>query len=158
MPYDTKDMVRLAQHIFGSTTTGCQDETRWRAAIARCYYACYLTARDQLWGVDGRPSSAQERNLPRPKNRRLGAHELTLEGLGANPSVTSLAKRKRQKDKLGSLKALRTAADYRSDDSHPEVQKLFKQYNVKSWDRLAEQAFTLTTDVLPELATVPRFR
>lgn len=158
MGYDPDDMFRLANHMFTSSLPSVQQETFCRAVIGRVYYACYLTARDRLWGVDGRPTSTQEHRLPRGHGgRRLGLHERDIEALGVNPSVPSHAKRKHQKDFLSALKALRTAADYRHSDTHPDVQKLFNQYRVTTWDKLAEQALVLGSQLLPELATHPRF-
>ena len=80
-----------------------------------------------------------------------------IEAVGVNQSVQSLAARKRQKDYLGTLKALRTAADYRHSDSDPIVRKLFAQYRVTDWEGLAVQALTVASQALPELALHPKF-
>jgi hypothetical protein len=150
-------MFAFAQHLFAAPIPAIQDETRWRAVIGRAYYACWLTARDRLWGTDGRPTPEQERRFPRKHGRPLGSHEQVIEALGINRSLPSLAKRKRQKDQLGSLKALRNAADYRHSDTSSEVRKLFTQYSVSTWAKLAEQALVIATEALPELQTHPKF-
>lgn len=150
-------MFRLAQYLWATPVSTIQDETRWRAAINRSYYCCFLTTRDRLWGIDGRPSAPQRRRLPKPNGRALGSHEQVIEALGLNAGLSSPAKRKRQKDMLGSLKALRTAADYTSADNHPEIGKLFRQYGVSSWEQLAEKAVVLSSQILPELDQHPRF-
>jgi len=156
VPYDPQDMLKLADFLFRSAGSGCHDETRFRAAISRCYYACWLTARDQLWGVDGRPTTGQARLLPRGQSGgRLGSHEQVIEALGVQPRVSRGAKRR--KDQLASLKELRTVADYRHDDKHRDVQRVFGLYGVSSWEKLAQQAFTITANILPELRTIGRF-
>lgn len=158
MAYDPGDMLVLANYLLRTPVPAGQDESRWRAAIGRCYYACLLRARDQLWGIDGWPTGGQKGRLPKgPKGRDLGTHEQIIEALGVNRAGPSPAKGIRLRNSLLSLKALRTAADYRHSDSHPDVQKLFNQYSVSTWSELAEQALILSSQTLPELSTVKKF-
>ena len=155
MAYDPADMLRLANYLLCTPVPSVRDETRWRAAIGRSYYACWLTARDRLWGIGGRPTGTQKRQLPRVSGREPGSHEQVIEALGCNPSLSSPAKRKRQKDALGTLKAMRHAADYKNSDA--DVPTLFAQFRISTWEKLAEQALVLSGELLPELATHPKF-
>jgi hypothetical protein len=149
-------MFRLSSELFGTGMPRATDETRWRASLGRAYYACFLTARDNLFGVDGRPTDQQLRKLPRPSKGRLGSHQEVSGAIGAHSSLRPGA-RKRQKDWLESLKALRVAADYRTSHTHPEVAKLLAQYGVTDWEGLAKEGLTLASQLLPELRNLPRF-
>lgn len=151
MPYDAQEMLRLAAHLQSSIVGGLSNETLSRAAISRAYYACWLTARDSLWGIDGHPSGSQAKRLTK------NTHEQVIQAVGLNQAEGD-AKRKRQRDSLAQLKALRTAADYRHSDTHPAVDKLFQQYKVADWQKLAEQALVLASQILPELSRHPRFQ
>lgn len=152
MPYDTSDMARLSSQLATINFPTVQPESLLRAAISRSYYACFLAARDSLWGVDGTPSQTQKSRFPRSK----GSHDEVLQALGAHPGAT-FGKRSRLKSQLAQLKAMRVAADYRHSDTHSEVTRLFAQYRVATWQQLTNEALALCSQVLPEMQALPRF-
>lgn len=152
MGYNTNEMFLLANHLKAASFTNVQAEGLERAAINRCYYACFLAARDRLWGLGGEPTGTQRQRLPKGVT---GSHERTITALGVNRNPKSGSKGIRQKNLLGQLKDMRIAADYKTD---AQAQALFTQYNITTWGDLAAQALALTTHLLPELATVPPFQ
>ena len=154
MPYDTRDMLKLAIALTATPVPGVADETRWRAAVGRAYYACWLTARDRLFSVEGMPTRSQKNKIGR---KPPGSHWEVINGLGANEAMDR-GRRKVQRDQLQTLKAMREAADYRNATTHAKVRDLFRTLDVATWEELADECLALASQVLPDMERVPRFQ
>ena len=119
---------RLAQ--FG------EGEEDHRSAISRAYYACHLTARDRMFGVDGANWGTQGR---RPSHYAVIAAAAKFPLIGIDS------------DRFERLKLMREKADYLRDPAHPEVASLFARYSIGSWSELAGEALVIARDLLPRL-------
>ena len=102
MPLDPELFLGQAQRL----ARDAENEADYRSAISRAYYACHLTARDALFGVDARGGK-------RP------SHWAVIN------SVDKVPGRRRDARKLRGLKWMREVADYITDSLHPEVQERF---------------------------------
>ncbi len=107
-----------------------ENEADYRSAISRAYYACHLTARDALFGVDA--------------------------GGGGRPShwavINSVARAEENAaDRLRRLKRVREVADYVTDSSHPEVQGVFANGRASDWASLAGRALAVAHRLIPRL-------
>lgn len=110
-------------------------EEDYRTAVSRVYYACHLTARDRMfgvdaanWGQDGRPS-----------------HYAVISAAVASPVPRVDGER------FNRLKLMREKADYVCDPAHPEIQELFSEYHVQDWAELANEALVIARNLLPYL-------
>ena len=50
---------------------------------------------------------------------------------------------------------MREAADYVTDSSHPEVQRVFAENSVSDWAGLAARAPSVADAIIPRLRTLP---
>ena len=117
------------------------DEEDYRTAVSRAYYACHLTARNRLFGVDavGWDSSGK-----RP------SHVAVIGALGASSASSELV------EALRRLKLAREKADYVCDPLHPEIRELLDDFNVAEWAELANETVVLARDLLPLLQALER--
>ena len=58
-------------------------------------------------------------------------------------------------ERFNRLKLMREKADYVGDPAHPELQRLFADYNAHDWADLAGEALTLARALLPRLRELP---
>ena len=58
-------------------------------------------------------------------------------------------------EELRKLKAMREAADYVTDSSHPDVQRVFAENSVSDWASLADWALSIADAIIPRLRTLP---
>ena len=152
--FDPRGFFRLGQRLATSDTP---DEADLRTAIGRAYYSCFLVARHQLFGIDGRglTNSVKKRLSQGRRNKSPGSHEAVLLALSTNKRVR-LGVAKRLADQLGELKDMRIQADYFRDPTHRETTIIFSRYSVTGWLELAHQAMTLASNLLPDLERIPR--
>ena len=113
-----------------------ENEADHRCAVNRAYYACHLTARDALFGVDA-------------GGGRRPSHAAVIKSIAAHPGGAEDA------DGLQELKAMREAADYVTDSLHPDVQRVFAESGVSDWPSLASRALTVADALIPRLRTLP---
>ena len=147
--FDPQGFFNLGQRL---VTSSSGDEAGHRTAIGRAYYACFLTARDQQFGIDQRTlTTSVKKRLKRRKN--LGSHEVIIVALSMNKSVRPVVA-KRLSDQLGELKDMRIQADYFRDPSHRGTTSVFARYAVSDWLGLAHEAMTLASNLLPDLRKV----
>ena len=111
---------------------GAENEADHRSAISRAYYACHLVARDALFGVDARGGK-------RP------SHWAVIN------SVDKVPNRHHDARLLHALKRLREIADYVTDSTHPEIQRLFAKNRVSNWEGLAAAALAVADALIPRL-------
>ncbi len=116
------------------------NEAAARTAINRSYYACHLTARDQLYGVDA------VRDAPR-RPSHLAVVQAVSQQLAA-----------KRVDELRRLKRMREIADYVRDSEHPEARSVFADARVTDWPELAARAMAIARDLLPLLQVLPAER
>ena len=109
-----------------------EDEADYRSAINRAYYACHLVARDALFGVDA-------------GGGRRPTHAAVIKSIATHPGGAEDA------DGLRELKAMREAADYVTDSSHPDVQRVFADGRVSDWASLAASALAVADAIIPRL-------
>ena len=132
MPLDPELFLGQARRL----ASDAENEADYRSAISRAYYACHLTARDALFGVDagggGRPS-----------------HWAVIN------SVDKVPGRHRDARRLRRLKRMREVADYVTDSSHPEVRRVFERSQVADWEGLAAAALAVAGEVIPRLRRLP---
>ena len=111
-------------------------EEDYRTAVSRAYYACHLTARDRLFGVDavnwGTPGQ-------RPSHYAVIAASVASSAGGVDSRPFEW------------LKLMREKADYLRDPDHPEVRQLFTSYDVRDWGELANEALVIARNLLPVL-------
>jgi hypothetical protein len=143
--FDPLDFFRLGQHLVTNGT----NESDYRTAIGRSYYACHLVARDRLFGIDGRQITAKVTKQIVGK-KRVGSHEVIIKAVAQNSHLRR-AHAKRLSDQLGQLKDMRVQADYYRDPLHKRTVSIFAAYNVKDWPGLANAAMTLASNLLPSL-------
>ena len=124
---------RLAQ-------SGASEED-YRTAVSRAYYACHLTARNRLFGVDARDWDASGK---RPSHVTV---------IGAVREALAI---REVLEGMGRLKVARERADYVCDPLHPEVRELFDDFAVDGWAGMAHEAITLARDLLPHLRGLER--
>ena len=123
-----KQAERLAQPGGG--------EEDYRTAVSRAYYACHLTARDRLFGVDAVNWGTEGRKP---------SHYAVIAAAAAFPEVDVDGQR------FEWLKLMREKADYVRDPDHPEVRQLFTSYGVRDWGELASEALVIARNLLPIL-------
>ena len=134
MALDPASLLVLAERLLDSIDA---DETACRTAVNRAYYACHLTARDRLYGLDAR------RHGP-----RRPSHTAILEAVRTRLTPE-------QRNKFRRLKRMREIADYIRDSAHPEVQTVFARESVATWSDIADVALATARDLLPLLQTMP---
>ena len=115
-------------------------EAGYRSAINRAYYACHLTARDRLFGLD---AARWEDAGRRP------SHRAVVRALRRLPSMMDAA------EPLEHLRKTREVADYVRDPMHPEVQTQFSLNGVSSWREMAELSLLRARDVFAALRSLP---
>ncbi len=113
-----------------------ENEADHRSAINRAYYACHLVARDALFGVDA-------------GGGRRPSHWAVIKAVAKRTDGESSAYR------LWRLKAMREAADYVTDSSHPDVQRVFADGRVSDWAGLAVRALAVAGALIPRLRALP---
>ena len=113
-----------------------ENEADYRSATSRAYYSCHLTARDALFGVDagggGRPS-----------------HRAVVKSVANAPGLRQDARMLRR------LKRMREVADYVTDSSHPDVQRVFASGPASDWASLAARALAIAGALIPRLRALP---
>ena len=145
MAFDPWDFFRLSQNLAADGP----DESRHRTAIGRAYYACFLVARDQMFGLDGATLSGPVRRRV-VGHRRAGSHEVVLEAIKSHPRLGP-ARGKRISDQLGQLKDMRIQADYYRDTQNRNTISIFTTNTANDWIGLANAALALASNLLPEL-------
>jgi hypothetical protein len=144
-PFDPYDFFRLAEQL----AKDADNEAAQRSAISRAYYACHLTARDRIYGLDKAGlSRAVRRRIA--GDRRVGDHEAIVVAVAKNTTFKRGAAKKLS-DQLSELQELRELADYLRDTDGAAIQDSFEHYRAKDWNGLARTALALTTNVLPEV-------
>lgn len=104
------------------------DEEDYRCAVSRAYYACFLTARDNLFGNDGARASES-------------MHRAVIDAI---PDA-------RVSRRLNELRELRVQADYYTNPLHRRTRAIFKRHRVSTWASLAEKSLALAEEILPML-------
>ncbi len=132
MPLDPELFLVQAQRLAGTA----ENEADHRSAINRAYYACHLTARDALFGVDA-------------GGGRRPSHWAVINSADRVPGLHQDARWLRE------LKSMREAADYVTDSSHPDVQRVFAENRVADWESLADWALAIAVALIPRLRTLP---
>ena len=132
MPLDPERFLVQAHRLARTA----EDEADYRSAINRAYYACHLAARDALFGVDARGG-------------RRPSHWAVINSVDRAPG------RHRDARRLRELKSMREAADYVTDSSHPDVQRVFADGRVSDWANLAARALAIAVALIPRLRTLP---
>ena len=135
MPLDPELFLVQAQRLAGTA----ENEADPRSAINRAYYACHLTARDALFGVDARGG-------------RRPSHRTVINSVANPPGGRQDARM------LRSLKRMREVADYVTDSSHPDVQGVFAENRVSDWAGLAARALAIADALIPRLRALPPTR
>ena len=143
--FDPMAFFRLASELASESGS----EAKQRAAIGRAYYACHLTARDRLYGLEGRGlTSTVKKRFGRGAISDHSAVELAI---AQNRRIGSSGRAKRLSDRLGQLQEMREMADYKLDTTGTAVTDVFAKHRVKDWDGLARVTLALATNLLPEL-------
>ena len=106
------------------------EEEDYRSAISSAYYSCYLTARNNLFGVDGARMRAEE---------------------SLHWFVVSAITEKRVSDKLNQLRQMRVQADYYTNPQNRRTRAVFKLHRVNSWAGLAGRSLEIAQELLPVL-------
>ena len=132
MPLDPELFLVQAQRLAGTA----ENEADYRSAINRAYYACHLTARDALFGVDARGG-------------RRPSHSAVINSVANTPGLHQDARR------LWGLKRMREVADYVTDSSHPDVQDVFANSRVADWAGLVARALAIADALIPRLRALP---
>ena len=132
MPLDPGLILVQAQRLAWTA----ENEADHRCAINRAYYACHLVARDALFGVDA-------------GGGRRPSHWAVIKSVAAHQS------REEDAEELRKLKAMREAADYVTDSSHPDIQRVFAENSVSDWAGLAARALSVAGALIPRLRTLP---
>ena len=132
MPLDPELFLGQARRL----ANDAENEADYRSAINRAYYACHLTARDALFGVDA-------------GGGRRPSHWAVINSVNKAPSGHWDARRLRR------LKKMREVADYVTDSSHPEVRRVFERSQVANWEGLAAAALAVAGEVVPRLRRLP---
>ena len=132
MPLDPELFLGQAQRLAETA----ENEADYRSAVSRAYYACHLIARDALYGVDAGGGR-------RPSHWAV-INAVAMRGGGENDA-----------NELWQLKIMREAADYVTDSSHPDVQRVFAESRVSDWASLATRALAVAGALVPRLRTLP---
>ena len=132
MPLDPELFLVQARHLARTA----ENEAAYRSSINRAYYACHLTARDALFGVDARGD-------------RRPSHRTVINSVANTPGLRQDARMLRR------LKRMREVADYVTDSSHPEVQAVFVDSRVDDWAGLATRALAVAGALIPRLRALP---
>ncbi len=132
MPLDPELFLGQAQRLAETA----ENEADYRSAVSRAYYACHLIARDALYGVDAGGGR-------RPSHWAV-INAVTMRGGGENDA-----------NELWLLKTMRESADYVTDSSHPDVQRVFSESRVSDWASLAARALAVAGALVPRLRTLP---
>ena len=149
--FDPQGFFSLGQRL---VTSNSSDEAELRTAVGRAYYACFLRARDQLFGIDARRLTASVRKRLNPKRKKnLGSHEIIILALSMNKSVRP-AVAKRLSDQLAELKDMRIQADYIRDPTDQRTTTVFARYAVSDWLGVAHHAMTLASNLFPVLKRI----
>ncbi len=135
MPLDPELFLGQAQRLAGTA----ENEADYRSAINRAYYACHLTARDALFGVDARGG-------------RRPSHRTVINSVARAPGLRQDARMLRR------LKRMREVADYVTDSSHPDIQGVFAENRVADWASLAARALAIAGALVPRLRVLPPTR
>jgi hypothetical protein len=146
--FDPAGFYRLAQVLVANT----HDEASLRSSIGRAYYACHLTARDSIFGVDHNQLSSTARGR---EFKNLSDHHLVIRAVGEHSNAKGGAG-KRMADQMLQLKEMREGADYYRDPSGRVVGSIFTKYDVRTWEELANQAMAIASNILPELGRLQR--
>ena len=150
---DTEHIMRLAHSLLQVNVPSIPDDTIYRTAIGRAYYACFLTARDRLFpGRDG-PSRSQQRTFPAVQ----GSHLRIAAALAANRKLSAGAKGKRLKDQLEALMHARTAADYHKDSDQLVIDVFQNSGGATNWRECAVEQISQALMLHRELMVIPAF-
>ena len=142
--FDPADFFTLAQALI----TDSSSEASVRSAIGRAYYACYLTARDELYGIDATRLTNSEKKRLVPKSPSV--HGAVRVAVATNRNLKP-GKAKRLADQLSQLFELRKLADYERDSLGPGITQGFGAHGVSDWAGLSHQAMSIAANLLPEL-------
>ena len=134
MALDPASLFALAEQLLNGSQV---NEAAARSAVNRSYYACHLTVRDRLYGLD-----AQRHGQRRP------SHVAVVQAVGARLAS-------KRGEELHRLKRMREVADYVRDSDHPEAQFVFGRESVATWPDLAGVALAVARDLLPLLRAMP---
>ena len=137
MSFSPAELLRIASELLSAAP----DEAACRSAINRAYYACHLTARDALYGLDAEQITSVGGRRP--------SHRAVIAEVEAHLGLTVAVR-------LQELKDLREAADYIRDDANPQVQTLLLHHGAVDWSDLATAALVKTDEILPQLSELPR--
>ena len=132
MPLDPELFLSQAQRLARTA----ENEADHRSAINRAYYACHLVARDALFGVDA-------------GGGRRPSHWAVIRAVAGHEGGAADA------NGLWTLKEMREAADYVTDSSHPDVQRVFADGRVSDWAGLAARALAVAGALIPRLRALP---
>lgn len=147
------DFLHLASEAIRSEQSS---EGALRTAISRVYYAVYLTARDQLFGLDGTGLTGGKRKLLerefRLKRRRdPGSHDLiifAITDIQKTPTLNPLT----LSQQVGQLKEARIHADY-----HFTTGKLMA-IPEDNWRDYAEKNIALASQLLAVARKLPSYK
>ena len=132
MPLDPELFLVQAQRLEGTA----ENEADYRSSISRAYYACHLVARDALFGVDA-------------GGGRRPSHRTVINFVANTPGLRQDARMLRR------LKRMREVADYVTDSSHPDVQRVFASGPASDWAGLATRALAVADALIPRLRALP---
>lgn len=129
--FDAERFFTLASRLarYGS------EEEDYRCAVSRVYYACFLIARDNLFGNGGARASES-------------THRTVIDAI---PDA-------RVSRRLNELREMRVQADYYTNPQHRRTRAIFKRHRVSTWAGLAEKSVALAEEVLPALKELRRVR
>ena len=126
MPLDPELFLGQARRLAWTA----ENEADHRSAVSRAYYACHLVARDALFGVDARGG-------------RRPSHWAVIDSVAKTEENDA--------DRLRRLKRMCEVADYVTDSSHPDVQRVFANSRVSDWASLAARALAVAGALIPRL-------
>ena len=87
--FDPNSFFSLSQSLLTNSTVDINDEAVQRTVISRSYYACYLVARDSLFGLDKRTlSKAIKKKIM--GGRHGGDHLVISIAIAKGPSKNNL--------------------------------------------------------------------
>lgn len=152
--FDPRGFIAVGQKLLSLPT----DEASCRAAVGRGYYACFLIARDQLFGPDGmRLTNPQRKQILKASGKKAGRdHEAVIQAVALHPRLGP-GQRKVLADQLAQLKDARVQADYIRDSSSPSTLGTFGKYGVTSWLDLAHATMALASQVFAMAARLPAY-
>ena len=113
------------------------EEADYRCAVSRAYYACHLSARNALFGIDGAKMKASE-----------SPHGLVISAISDKTIAV----------KLDELRELRIQADYYTNPRHRRARAVFRKYRTNEWSDLAKRALALATEIWPALTELDPVR